>query len=62
MLDEARMGGSAAAALERQRVNLTLEVDGGMWMSARPRRAAGAGGAAAAAGVAVGEERRAVVV
>eukprot|EP00198_Chlamydomonas_reinhardtii_P008582 XP_001697919.1 cytochrome P450 [Chlamydomonas reinhardtii] len=32
VLDEARMGGSAAAALERQRVNLTLEVDGGMYL------------------------------
>ncbi|PNH04366.1 Steroid 17-alpha-hydroxylase/17,20 lyase, partial [Tetrabaena socialis] len=35
-LDEARMGG-VAGAIARQRVNLTLEVEGGMWMTAQPR-------------------------
>ncbi|KXZ52485.1 hypothetical protein GPECTOR_9g529 [Gonium pectorale] len=35
-LDDAAMGG-VEGALERQRVNLTLEVEGGMWMYLQPR-------------------------
>lgn len=29
--------GGVAGALDRMRVNLTLEVEGGMWMHAEPR-------------------------
>ncbi|GLC45487.1 hypothetical protein PLESTM_001741000 [Pleodorina starrii] len=42
-LDEQRMGG-VARTLERQRVNLTLEVAGGMWMVLEPRRRWGRSG------------------
>ncbi len=37
-LADGEMGG-VAGALDRMRVNLTLEVEGGMWMHAEPRYA-----------------------